>query len=88
MVFDHEDRPETRSTQKLPPLEIFDRIQIACMCQNEPLAAPRGGIFMRFATLAFEAPDGALLMVHNSVVIGFDVSGYRTDAAQHRCLSE
>ena len=24
---------------------------IACLCLNGPLAAPRGGIFMRFATL-------------------------------------
>jgi len=30
---------------------------IACLCLNGPLAAPRGGIFMRFATLAFEATD-------------------------------
>ena len=30
---------------------------IACLCLNGPLAAPRGGIFMRFATLAFESTD-------------------------------
>ena len=30
---------------------------IACLCLNGPLAAPRGGVFMRFATLAFEATD-------------------------------
>ena len=34
-----------------------DRYVIACLCLNGPLAAPRGGIFMRFATLAFEATD-------------------------------
>ena len=33
------------------------RYVIACLCLNGPLAAPRGGIFMRFATLAFEATD-------------------------------
>ena len=27
---------------------------IACLVANGPLAAPRGGVFMRFATLAFE----------------------------------
>ena len=30
---------------------------IACLCLNGPLAAPRGGIFMRFATMAFESTD-------------------------------
>jgi hypothetical protein len=29
---------------------------IACLVANGPLAEPRGGIFMRFATLAFESP--------------------------------
>ena len=29
---------------------------IACLVVNGPLAEPRGGIFMRFATLAFESP--------------------------------
>jgi hypothetical protein len=29
---------------------------IACLVLNGPLAEPRGGIFMRFATLAFETP--------------------------------
>ena len=33
------------------------RYVIACLCLNGPLAAPRGGIFLRFATLAFEATD-------------------------------
>jgi hypothetical protein len=33
------------------------RYVIACLVLNGPLAAPRGGIFMRFATLAFEATD-------------------------------
>ena len=33
------------------------RYVIACLCLNGPLAAPRGGVFMRFATLAFEATD-------------------------------
>ena len=28
---------------------------IACLVANGPLAEPRGGIFMRFATLAFES---------------------------------
>jgi hypothetical protein len=27
----------------------------ACLVANGPLAAPRGGVFMRFATLAFES---------------------------------
>ena len=30
---------------------------IACLVANGPLAEPRGGIFMRFATLAFETSD-------------------------------
>ena len=30
---------------------------IACLVANGPLAEPRGGIFMRFATLAFETTD-------------------------------
>ncbi len=30
---------------------------IACLVANGPLAEPRGGIFMRFATLAFETPN-------------------------------
>ena len=29
---------------------------IACLVGNGPLAEPRGGIFMRYATLAFESP--------------------------------
>jgi hypothetical protein len=29
---------------------------IACLVANGPLAEPRGGIFMRYATLAFETP--------------------------------
>jgi len=29
---------------------------IACLVANGPLAEPRGGIFMRYATLAFESP--------------------------------
>jgi hypothetical protein len=28
---------------------------IACLVANGPLAEPRGGIFMRYATLAFES---------------------------------
>ena len=28
---------------------------IACLLANGPLAEPRGGIFMRYATLAFES---------------------------------
>ena len=31
-----------------------EKIVIACLVLNGPLAQPRGGIFMRFATLAFE----------------------------------
>ena len=34
-----------------------DRYVIACLCLNGPLAQPRGGIFLRYATLAFEATD-------------------------------
>ena len=30
---------------------------IACLVVNGPLAEPRGGIFMRYATLAFESRD-------------------------------
>ena len=30
---------------------------IACLVANGPLAEPRGGIFMRYATLAFEMSD-------------------------------
>ena len=29
---------------------------VACLVANGPLAEPRGGIFMRYATLAFESP--------------------------------
>jgi hypothetical protein len=32
------------------------RCVIACLVANGPLAEPRGGIFMRYATLAFESP--------------------------------
>ena len=32
------------------------RYVIACLVVNGPLAEPRGGIFMRYATLAFESP--------------------------------
>ena len=32
-----------------------DKYVIACLVANGPLAEPRGGIFMRFATLAFES---------------------------------
>jgi hypothetical protein len=30
---------------------------IACLVANGPLAEPRGGVFMRYATLAFESRD-------------------------------
>ncbi len=30
---------------------------IACLAANGPLAEPRGGVFMRYATLAFELAD-------------------------------
>ncbi len=30
---------------------------IACLVANGPLAEPQGGIFMRYATLAFESPN-------------------------------
>jgi hypothetical protein len=33
-----------------------ERHVIACLVANGPLAEPRGGIFMRYATLAFESP--------------------------------
>jgi hypothetical protein len=33
------------------------RYAIACLVANGPLAEPRGGIFMRYATLALETPD-------------------------------
>jgi len=34
-----------------------ERHVIACLAANGPLAVPRGGVFMRYATLAFETPD-------------------------------
>jgi hypothetical protein len=34
-----------------------ERHVIACLVANGPLAEPRGGIFMRYATLAFESPN-------------------------------
>jgi gluconolactonase len=34
-----------------------EKFVIACLVLNGPLAQPRGGIFMRYATLAFEASD-------------------------------
>lgn len=34
-----------------------ERFVIACLTLNGPLANPRGGIFMRYATLAFESTD-------------------------------
>ena len=34
-----------------------EKFVIACLVLNGPLAQPRGGIFMRYATLAFEATD-------------------------------
>ena len=34
-----------------------ERHVIACLVVNGPLAEPRGGIFMRFATLAFESSN-------------------------------
>ena len=34
-----------------------DRHVIAVLAANGPLAVPRGGVFMRYATLAFELPD-------------------------------
>ncbi len=33
-----------------------ERHVIACLVANGPLAEPRGGIYMRYATLAFESP--------------------------------
>jgi hypothetical protein len=30
---------------------------IACLVINGPLAEPRGGVFMRYANLAFESRD-------------------------------
>ena len=33
------------------------RYLIACLVLNGPLAQPRGGVFMRYATLAFEQTD-------------------------------
>jgi hypothetical protein len=34
-----------------------ERHVIACLSANGPLAQPRGGVFMRYATLAFESRD-------------------------------
>jgi hypothetical protein len=34
-----------------------EQFVIACLVANGPLAEPRGGIFMRYATLAFESPN-------------------------------
>ena len=42
-------------------VEVFEKAVpgskhvIACLVANGPLAEPRGGIFMRYATLAFES---------------------------------
>jgi hypothetical protein len=30
---------------------------IACLAANGPLGEPRGGVFLRYATLAFESRD-------------------------------
>ena len=44
-------------------VEVSDKAQpgakhvIACLVANGPLAEPRGGVFMRYATLAFELSD-------------------------------
>lgn len=37
--------------------EVGAKHVIACLVINGPLAEPRGGIFMRYATLAFESRD-------------------------------
>jgi len=34
-----------------------DKFVIACLVANGPLAEPRGGIFLRYATLAFESSN-------------------------------
>ncbi len=39
-----------------PSASAGDRHLIACLVGNGPLAEPRGGIWMRYATLAFESP--------------------------------
>ena len=40
-----------------PSAEPGARYVIACLVGNGPLAEPRGGIFLRYAYLAFEATD-------------------------------
>ena len=40
-----------------PSAAVGERFVIACLVANGPLAEPRGGIFMRYATLAFESPN-------------------------------
>jgi hypothetical protein len=37
--------------------EAGTKHSIACLVVNGPLAEPRGGVFMRYATLAFESRD-------------------------------
>jgi hypothetical protein len=34
-----------------------EKFVIACLVGNGPLAEPRGGIFLRYATLAFESSN-------------------------------
>jgi hypothetical protein len=40
-----------------PSAEPGTRHTIACLVANGPLAAPRGGVFLRYATLAFESSN-------------------------------
>jgi hypothetical protein len=40
-----------------PNAEPGSKYVIACLVANGPLAEPRGGIFLRYATLAFEVTD-------------------------------
>ena len=58
-----------RATGSIPGLNAPQRVElaataepgatyvIACLVANGPLAAPRGGIFLRYAYLSFEATD-------------------------------
>jgi hypothetical protein len=46
-----------RRVEVSPKVVPGARHVIACLVANGPLAEPRGGIFMRYATLAFESRD-------------------------------
>jgi hypothetical protein len=42
---------------EIGPAQPGESHTIACLVANGPLAEPRGGVFIRYATLAFETPE-------------------------------